>query len=519
MRHLGRWSGVAAWVGLALAAAPALAQPKPEATGGPPAPNASDDRLAVEYERHLGAGIQLYEAGQYDSAIQEFEAAFALDRQPSPLVNMALCFERLDSPEHPHPTAVPTAIAKLRQVLDEFGDELPADRRAAVAAKLTELTPLVGKLAVRIEPTEAQVTIGGKPQPPSALAEAVPVRSGSWTVRAELEGYAPAETTARITSGTTSSVALRLEPITGELIVEPGHEDCYVEIDGGQLTQGRWVGRLAPGTHEVRVFRSGRPAHTLRLAVVAGKSHTVRQRADGTLETDAPEVAAEPEPPQKPARPPEGELPPEPPRYTGWRIGASSAMLAAIHKYSVEEAFTWEPEHAPVGVALALRGGYRALEWLGFEVRLEYGVIWGDGHVDWDFPIRQEQALDVELPAEYTLQTWRFLGGLETVYPWESTIRFVGVASTGPVLSKIVWDERGANRLHMSEAQGIDFAVGIDVGAQLKLDRIVLDLVVQNVLQTTRGLEPDVDDVSESAFDNGLIWYIGPAVRPGYELF
>jgi hypothetical protein len=482
-----------------------------------PAPAASNAASAPpgespDYQRHLDAGIKLYEAGQLDPALREFEQAYSLSPQPAPLVNMALCYARLDSPEHPHPTAIPMAIAKLEQVLSAYGPSLTPERRAPVESKLRDLTPLVGELKITVEPPQARVLVGSVPQEPSILGQPIRVRSGTWEVRAELEGYTPAKAAALVTSGATTVVKLRLEPATGELEVSPRAADTYVEIDKGSLGQGKWSGRLAPGTHQVRVFRPGEAMRTLQIVVVAGKSYHVTQLKNGELETDAPLLGDGT--PDKPAAAAAStaELEPLAAPNTGWHIQASSAILIAVHATETDTSI-WTADRLPTGVGLGIRGGYRPIDWLGFELLADYGVTWGDG-------MAAERGSATGQTADYTLHSWRLLGGLRALAPAAEDVRFVAFAGTGVAYSSILWsagDVAQSLTSRFADAAGLDYAVAIDLGIELDFSGILLDILLQNVLQTSRGLKPK--GATEGPFGDRVMWFVGPAIRPGYEFF
>jgi hypothetical protein len=127
----------------------------------------------------------------------------------------------------------------------------------------------------------------------------------------------------------------------------------------------------------------------------------------------------------------------------------------------------------------------------------------------------------------------RLMGGLRAMAPAENDVRFLLFGGTGAVFSHLSWKLGGddseilaaqaanANlpdiRAHFAKASGFDFGIDVDVGVELDFTGIILDLVVQNVVQTTAGLAPE--DVGESAFGDRLIWFIGPAIRPGFEFF
>jgi len=478
----------------------------------------------------LDAGIRLFDSGQYDAAIPEFEAAYEAEHQPGPLVNMALCYEKLDRPEHPNPTAIPSAIGKLRQVLDVHSSGLPQDRRAWVESKLAALVPLVGQLVLRVEPASAKVLVGTVEIDPKLLSQPIAVRSGAWPIRAELEGYSPAQASATVTSGATSTVELRLEATTGELVVVPSANDAYVELDRHSLQQGVWRGRLSSGTHEVRVLRTGEEPRTLQLLVVPGKSFRVTQKPSGEFVTDAPTIGAAAAVGAKaPASPDQAKQAPAPeqPSNTGFELLASSAILWAVHKTQgpdkedgSSQLYSWQGDNRPVGVALGVGAGYRTIDWLGIVLRLEYGATWGDGDMLVDGNAKEK------VGASYQLQTWRVMGGLRGVYPPNSVARLVVEATTGGAYSSLTWtreDDKfdtaalAPQATYFQNAAGFDVLADVDVGLEIDFHGLFLDIVLQDLFQMSRGLRPK--GAEASVFNNSLFWFVGPAIRPGYKFF
>jgi hypothetical protein len=508
-------------------AAPPSSSATAPAAPAAPAEDAEASRRAA-YQRHFDAGRRLHDAGQYDAALLEFEAAYQAEPGPAALVNMALCYEKLDSPARPHPTAVPTAVAKLRQALVSHGASLPDDRRAAIDSKLAALTPLIGQLVLKVSPASARVTLGPVKLGPSDWSKPLEVRSGTWPLRVEAAGFAASERSAQVSSGSSTNVEIALEPIAGELVVEPAEPDSYVEVDRGKIQQGRWKGMLAPGSHEIRVFRAGGEVRSIQVAVLAGQSYRVTQAKDGALTTNAPTVAAPSGAANDAAAQPTA---PELPSTTGFELLASSAILVGLHNKSIKDKYEWVGEHQPLGVGLGIRGGYRAVDWLGFVLAIEYGVTWGDGtleprgELNAAFPLEPDQTTrSGDIEADYTLHSWRIAGGLRTALPPDSDVRFVGEATTGVAMASIQWDADGRlldstlpAAANFDDTKGLEFVVGLDAGIELEFDDLLVDIVVQNWLQTTRGLE--AEDAGESFFDNSVAWFVGPAVRPGFKFF
>jgi hypothetical protein len=151
-------------------------------------------------------------------------------------------------------------------------------------------------------------------------------------------------------------------------------------------------------------------------------------------------------------------------------------------------------------------------------------VTWGAGtlHV-------KDPAQDA-FTAKYTLHSLRLLGGLRAMAPAEDDIRFLVFAGTGAVYSSIGWNDNPQNfqaqgmadnsavGAHFGDAAGTDFAVDVDLGVELDFNGILVDILLQNVVQTGYALKPD-KGANEGPFDDRVMWFVGPTIRPGYEFF
>lgn len=145
-------------LGAALVVLPlrAAAQQVPEAPdAGTPAPDAAPDAAAQpttepspEVVRRMRQGIAFAEAGNCNSAIAEFEAAYAITPSPDPLYNIAMCRERLFQYD--------LAVSAYQRYLDTAPAD--AEDRPAVEATMRSLRNVLGTLHVRSN-TRARVWI------------------------------------------------------------------------------------------------------------------------------------------------------------------------------------------------------------------------------------------------------------------------------------------------------------------------------------------------------------------------
>src|SRR5690349_18824054 len=87
-----------------------------------PAVAAAQTDAEAAYKQHMKNGVKLYQDANYRSAIAEFEAAYAAQAKPSPLINIALCEKALFH--------YPRAIEALERALSKHEAQLtPADKK------------------------------------------------------------------------------------------------------------------------------------------------------------------------------------------------------------------------------------------------------------------------------------------------------------------------------------------------------------------------------------------------------
>src|SRR6187549_1738395 len=194
---------------LELAPRSAFAAPAAESEAPSPTPSAE---ATAEARRHFKLGIKLYQDTNYPGALAEFEAAYSAKPGPSSLQNVALCQKALFRYRE--------AAATLEELLRAHGSELNEGETKAVIEAVAELHGLVGSILVNVEPSEAKVTIDGRPVPLSELRTGVELNVGEHTLVADLAGYARSSRVVRVASGQKQlPVELKLRATDGFLNV------------------------------------------------------------------------------------------------------------------------------------------------------------------------------------------------------------------------------------------------------------------------------------------------------------
>ncbi len=174
---------------LATRAAPALAA-------------SADDPIA--YQQHLKAAAQLIEEEDFAGAEVELEAAYAAQKKPQPLLEIARCEKaRYRQPQ---------AIAALERALAEQGARMSPAERAAAQKDLSDLQASLARLEVAVSPKGATLRLDGEDLPASALSGPIVLGPGAHRLEARLDGHVPSAQTVTLGSGEKVTVKIELSP-------------------------------------------------------------------------------------------------------------------------------------------------------------------------------------------------------------------------------------------------------------------------------------------------------------------
>lgn len=171
----------------------------------PPARAASVPEAAKqEAARRFGSAIKLYEDGDYQLALAEFERVYELVPDYRVLYNIGQVSMQLGR--------YARALRTLREYMGRGGDAIPNDRRSGVRADIEVLEARTGTLTLDIQPPGAEVWIDGVLVGQAPLAQAVVVDVGERTVQVRLAGYLGRTQAITLAGGDRREVALKLDP-------------------------------------------------------------------------------------------------------------------------------------------------------------------------------------------------------------------------------------------------------------------------------------------------------------------
>ena len=190
---------------------------------------AEDTKEAMErFER----GVSLYQAGAYEGALLEFEAAYKASGNFRVLFNVGLCKMESRDPAG--------ALLAFRRYLSEGGDRVDATKRANVDALIKKLELSVASLTVKSDaPPGTEVRIDDERVGTLPLAAPLTVRTGRRKVSI-VSGAQRVDKTIDVMSGESPSVELSLPTAQGPVATAP-HTDEPPKKDDSDGPGALWV--------------------------------------------------------------------------------------------------------------------------------------------------------------------------------------------------------------------------------------------------------------------------------------
>ena len=453
---------------------------------------ASTAEATSDARRHFKLGIKLYQDTNYPGALAEFEAAYAAKPGPSSLQNVALCQKALFRYRE--------AAATLEELLRAHGSELNEGETKAVIEAVAELHGLVGSILVNVEPSEAKVTIDGRPVPLSELRTGVELNVGEHTLVADLAGYARSSRVVRVASGQKQlPVELKLRPTEGFLNVVASDPRAAIAIDGTTRAFHEWRGSVKPDTeHLVQVFREGYESFETSVSVALGKTLNVRAELGPHLDGEPAEV------PNAQA----GGMPaPPPPRVPRGYYGMLTLGVLGLGQQPLELSAARSDS---VMRTIGLRAGYRLWAPVAAEFVLDYGKL----------EVEDAKSEGSATMRHYTLGALRFGPNLRLMTTGK-TLRFSSAIGAGAVHHQLVLDPVAMEpSLTGGRASGFDPYFLLELGVQWSIGRFLLGAEVVTLIDGAGSLNAQNVEGSSKAFSNtNTLTFFGLAIHGGYSFW
>lgn len=457
----------------------------------PPADAPATPEATLEARRHFKLGIRLYQDTNYPGALAEFEAAYAAKPGPGSLQNVALSQKALFRYRE--------AAATLEQLLARHEAELSEGERAAVRETISELSALVGSIVISVEPSEAKVTLDGRPLAPSELRAGVDLNVGEHTLVADLPGYARLSRVVSVASGQKKlPIELKLKATDGFLYVVADDPRAAIAVDGVTRAFHEWRGGVKPDSdHLIQVFRDGYESFETTVSVALGRTREVRAALgpplDGVPVTEPTDAK------------PEGMPPPPPPRVPRGYYGLATIAVLGLGQHPL--GLTSTRGDGAMG-AIGLRAGYRLWAPVAAELVLDYGKVnVSDAKVEGNAETRK-----------YSLSALRFGPSLRLMTTGKS-FRFAATVGAGVVHHQLELDSvAGSSSLTGGKAKGYDPYFMLELGLQWSIGHLLLGTQVVTIIDGASGLKKDQLDGGNPAFGNtNTLPLFGLAIHGGFS--
>ncbi|NOY92799.1 MAG: tetratricopeptide repeat protein [Deltaproteobacteria bacterium] len=193
-------------------AAPSTSEAEPAAAGDP---SAQEPQTMVEAREHVGRGMELYDQGNFDAALVEFQAAYELmaghTRQFLVLYNIGQCYESLFRYDE--------AMRYYRRYLEAGGDE--ADDAPEVRAKISLLEGLLGTIRIHVSSGDSETPLESyavwvDDQELGDDLESLMVPGGNHVVEIRAAGFVARQENVQLPARQERELSFELEPLAEE---------------------------------------------------------------------------------------------------------------------------------------------------------------------------------------------------------------------------------------------------------------------------------------------------------------
>lgn len=252
------------------AAAQPRRTPSPPEGGVTSGPNPTVLLQQAEARRHFQTGTQLYQAGRFAAAIEEFRLAYNLYASPTILFNQAQAY-RSDG-------QLVNAVATFRRYLEDAGAQVTEAQRAEVEAVINEIESTRAVLAFEVEPAGVTVTLDGRELGTTPLPRGVEVMPGEHNITLRLTDHDPHDERITITPHEHRLYQFLLRPVerNARISITAVPSDAVIRFDGQEVNRGTYSDRIRPGAHEVRVEAEGYLPETRRITVGVLRSDAIQ---------------------------------------------------------------------------------------------------------------------------------------------------------------------------------------------------------------------------------------------------
>ncbi len=211
------------------------------------------DAVRQEARQRFDAGLEAYDAGDFEGALAEFERAYELTAHPLVLYNLGLVHAgRGDSV---------ASVEALEKLLAAPSNGLDPDETALARSTLQAQSAKLGAVKVTTTVSGARLQVDGLDV--SALpGERIRLRAGVHQVAVLAPGFAPSHQRVTVASGSLQTVSVTMEPLDealAHLTITSNVADASVIVNDTLMGKTPLPSSLAfrPGRYRIRMERVG----------------------------------------------------------------------------------------------------------------------------------------------------------------------------------------------------------------------------------------------------------------------
>ena len=214
----------------AVTTAPADAPTPAAAATDAPAAAAPADDVTTQAREHFTQATKLYKDGDFDAALVQFERAYELKPNYRVLYNIGQTYFQLRQ--------YVEARDAMTRYLKEGGDQIDAERQAAVHKDLADLQRRLAKVTIQVNVGGATVLVDGKNMGVTPLAEPIVVSEGLRSISVEAPNRGVLQRQLQVAGGDQQVLTLKFDEGPRTIVIKAS--DAPAEAKG-RLGAGFWV--------------------------------------------------------------------------------------------------------------------------------------------------------------------------------------------------------------------------------------------------------------------------------------
>ncbi|MFO0678276.1 MAG: PEGA domain-containing protein [Polyangiaceae bacterium] len=245
MKTLRRIFGLSLATIMTLQAGSVVAQPKGK-------PKTIREELPSNAQKDWDAANELFDAGDFNGALVEYQRAYDLSKNPRTLYNLAICLKELKQ--------YVRSIATLKVALASTEPKLSASDEARAKEAIEVIKPFVSSVEVSSNENGATLFVDGIESGNTPFVSPVPIGVGARSLVLHKDGFQDATLQVNVIREVVAKAAFKLAPLERKAVVSVAVEGAPVAnvvIDGIDRGRAPFKGELSEGPHTIEARAPG----------------------------------------------------------------------------------------------------------------------------------------------------------------------------------------------------------------------------------------------------------------------